>query len=190
MAARRVPDWAQATFYGRVMLLKATCPVCGSYSIILDGKSACCDASLEVPERYKTKREGEGEKHRGYIPRRIREAIIAGQGNRCIYCQQRLDGVAFNRKRNKAVPIRIHIDHLVCWKYSQDNGFDNLLAACHICNGIKNDYLFENFYELQRFILGRRAAKGWVDESADDSIKEKLSKLTDALGQIKISGRG
>ncbi len=171
---RRIPSYAQATFYGSVILMKAKCPACGSLSIVLDGKSACCDVALEAPDRYRTKREGEGEDRRSRIPQSLREEIIRSQGFRCIYCMQRLDGAAFNKFRNKTVALRIHIDHFICWKFSRDNSYENLLAACHICNGIKSDYLFENFLECQDFILHRRAARGWVDEDIDSETAGRI----------------
>ncbi len=174
---RRFPSYAQATFYGSVVLMKAKCPACGSLSIVLDEKSACCDVPIVRPDRFRSKREGLGEDKRSRIPQSVREQIIKSQGSRCIYCMQRLDGAAFNRIRNKAVALRVHIDHFICWKFSRDNSYDNLLAACHICNGIKSDYLFESFLECQNFILHRRAQRGWVDEEIGEETAETIREV-------------
>ena len=48
--------------------------------------------------------------------------LVPLQNNKCFYCR-----IAITKKS-------AHIDHVVPWSFSHDDGLDNLVAACAACN--------------------------------------------------------
>lgn len=134
------------------MILKTECPKCKLTSFILDGKTACCDVSIEIPEGTyaKRKRESETEGRRRLIPRAIRREILRHQNHQCVYC-----GISLNRKK-----VRIEFDHFVPFCESQNNNKHNFVASCSRCNSMKSALIFNSIEEARIYIYGRREEKG------------------------------
>jgi hypothetical protein len=163
---------ALVSFYGGVSLLKVRCPECGLVGIVRNGTMACCNVPVERPEKYKTKRESESERKRSHLSIYMKREILANQGNRCIYCEKRFDGAVFNSIKNKWIPLKIHFDHAVAWKFSGDNQQTNIVAACHICNQIKYDFLFDDLEKARKFILHRRQINGYEDDMDEKYLND------------------
>jgi hypothetical protein len=152
--------------FGREPLLRIRCPKCNDMTIVRDGITLCCDAPIKKPDTYQKKRICDAEHRRAYVSIAEKEMILGAQGNRCFYCDERLDGVTI--KLGKLVPLKIHFDHVVAWKFSGDSRSVNLVASCHICNQIKHDLLFETSDEARVYILHRRGELGYEKYDYED----------------------
>jgi 5-methylcytosine-specific restriction endonuclease McrA len=131
-------------------------------SFIINGEFSCCNALVsEIYKKEKIKREVEGENRRSKIPLKTKKSILKEQDNKCIYCGKVLEGYVWDEKRSKFRKIKIHFDHFISWKYSQDNHKDNLYASCDICNNIKSDKYFYNLISAKEYINEQRAKKGY-----------------------------
>ena len=100
---------------------------------------------------------------------RIREK----QGNRCLYCDQPIGGIAL--RSGAPVELRAAWDHFVPFVYAQRNSFDNWVLACHLCNAIKHGKMFETVVEAQQFINARRHERGI--ETIDPDLQRRILAL-------------
>ena len=70
------------------------------------------------------------------IPRPIRAAVLARDGNACVYC---------NRKQGEYAPTEtardgyLHIDHVIPLTNGGTDDISNLATACAVCNMFKSD---------------------------------------------------
>jgi 5-methylcytosine-specific restriction endonuclease McrA len=120
----------------------------------------------EIPEwRLKIYGGPLGGASRRYPTKRMKEALIEKQHNRCLYCDHAI-GTAIER-RGKAVILRPQYDHFVPYAYSRRNPRDNWVLACHVCNGIKSCRMFSTVADAQRLIRDERARKGYVVHELD-----------------------
>jgi hypothetical protein len=151
--------------YGSTQLLKATCPNCGVTAFIIDSIIQCdCNYRIKrPPTKVIDKRETTTEVKRSLIPMTVKRTILENQGNRCIYCDNILDGFVWNTKRNRYTKNQIHFDHFLAWSYSGDNHDYNILASCHICNMYKSSKYFPTVKDAREYILKRRKEKGYLD---------------------------
>jgi 5-methylcytosine-specific restriction endonuclease McrA len=147
------------SIYGNVALLKDFCPICKTYSFVVDGEYSCCGLSHDdIPLGEVKKRESLGagsRKH--YSSQKLRKKLLGEQNNKCIYC-----GMDFSEPAwvdGRSVKLRIHLDHFIAWDYSQDNSRSNMVATCHLCNQIKSDLYFADLISARNFILERRQKK-------------------------------
>src|SRR5690554_5646428 len=92
--------------------------------------------------------------------KKMREAILARQDGRCMYCGNKFGWVV--RKGNRLVTLRLNWDHFVPYAFCGNNPADNWIAACHVCNGIKGATMFASVVEAQLFIRAR-----WVEKGLD-----------------------
>jgi len=153
--------------YGSARVLKSYCNTCGAYAFVNDGRLACCDSIVDIVANIdgtiRTKRESQGAKRKA-IPNLIdREAILRQQEDRCIYCG--LEFGAFVVKLNARVcALDVCWDHVVPYAYDQNNAAYNFVAACQICNGIKNGHIFESIEMARAYIMRRRKKKVYDEE--------------------------
>ena len=155
-------ETATKVLYGSKTMIRMYCSKCKTNAFVIDGILQCCDSEIEMPDTIeKEKRESTGEQYRSRIPAKIKKAILESQNNKCIYCNSDLDGWVLNNKKNKYIKIRTHFDHFICWNYSRDNHQYNLVASCHICNGIKSDKCFYDIISTKDYINEKRRIKGY-----------------------------
>jgi hypothetical protein len=142
--------------YGGTAMPKAWCPECDVMAFVLDGALACCGKpSSDVPERLKVEVPGVGVRRRP--SRGYRRQQLERQGNRCLYCDGEFGACVFHR--GNRVRLRTEWDHFVPFSYAQANPDENFVAACHICNGIKSDLIFQTVDEARVHILQCREDK-------------------------------
>jgi len=152
----------QKSIYGSVAILKAYCKKCEQTSFVVDGRYTCCGELLvKIPEKERIKREVEGEIRRSNISLKVKQEILEEQENKCIYCENILNELWWNKKKSKYIKLRIHYDHFVSWNYSRDNHKYNIFASCHICNSIKSDKYFADLISAREFINEERKKKGY-----------------------------
>ena len=152
------PGRSILALYGNVGMQRAWCDECETTALVLDGLLQCCDRSCtEHPVR--TIREVEPEFIRRRPTARERREILSDQEHRCLYC-----GVTFDSRiyhNGKSLRARLEWDHAVPFSFSQNNDGANFVAACHVCNRLKKNYLFRDCEEARIFIQELRERRGY-----------------------------
>lgn len=146
--------------YGNVGLIRAKCGRCGDLSIVLDGCTTCCGAAVEeAPDAWQRIIEPEFERRQPSAAEKL--FILSIQENKCLYCDERFG--SFVWRKAKRVRLKIHWDHFVPFAYNANNSGANFVAACHICNGIKKDKIFDSVEEARVHIVALREVSEAVD---------------------------
>lgn len=107
------------------------------------------------------KRESLPEAARRLPPKWQRDQQLDEQRGRCFYCD-RAFGSFVQAPTGEVVRLVVHWDHVTPYAYSQNNHGWNFVAACHVCNGIKSDRIFETEDEARTFIQLRWMQKGYA----------------------------
>lgn len=153
-----------AAVYGNVTLFRGTCPDCKGTAIILEGLYQCCDKPVEVkPKEFLRLSESIGKRHKPN--KKTKEYLLAIQGNACLYCEKSFN--SFTYRNYKPVKLKLNWDHLIPYSYNQNNWHENWCAACHICNGIKSNKMFETIEECRNYINMIREKKGYTNSIPD-----------------------
>lgn len=79
----------------------------------------------------------------------IAKVLVPLQGGRCFYCSTSITAA------------RSHVDHVMPWSISRDNGLDNLVAACAACN-LDKSALLPGLTHLARWVA--RLQPGSVED--------------------------
>jgi hypothetical protein len=147
--------------YGRVSMKRVYCHDCGSDTLVRDGKKICCGETYyeHYGETMGFKRECEADGGARICPPALRAKIIESQGHRCFYCDSMLGGYA--KRGHDTIRLRAQIDHQVPWAWMRDTSEKNLVAACHVCNGIKSSLMFGTLEECKDYIAAQRIKKGY-----------------------------
>lgn len=146
-------------YYGNTKLIREKCPECDEWSFVLDGYLVCCDVlSQELPT--KMKRMSITESRRRLPPMKDRRRILDEQDNRCIYCLRTLGTRII--KDGRLVKLRLHWDHLIPYKMTQNNNSDNFAASCHLCNLVKGALVFDTVEAARIHVQARWEQNGWI----------------------------
>ena len=145
--------------YGNVAIERGYCKKCKSTAFIKEGKFVCCDnpATIAIPDKYH--RVSEPPLGRKRPPKAEQERILTEQEYSCFYC-----GVAFgshHRRSGKPITIKIEWDHRLPYILTRNNETGNFVAACHVCNGLKSDKVFQDVEEAQIYLAHKRKDKGY-----------------------------
>ena len=118
----------------------------------------------------------------------IRMKILKFQEWKCIYC-----GLKFGTKilkDNIPIILRLNWDHFIPRKYlkkeyilesyKKDWNNENFVAACHICNTIKNDKVFNSIFQASVFIR-----INWKKLGYSRDINKRIEKLEKATGTVR-----
>lgn len=155
-SSRRDPSTPAYALFGTIALQRAYCPWCEHTALVIDGKIACCGKPFII-DPLRSERESLSPLERQRVPKAKRDAILLEQGGRCIYC-----GLPFGctiYRDDRTVVLRLNWEHIVPWSY---DGNKDVVAACHVCNGIKHDLFFRTIEEATVHIRDRRAQLGYV----------------------------
>lgn len=90
---------------------------------------------------------------------RTQARLLDEQRYSCLYCTFPFGTLVRRRTRDELT--RLEWDHFVPYALAGRNSEDNWVAACHICNGLKSDHVFEDTAEARDAILVR-----WVETKA------------------------
>jgi 5-methylcytosine-specific restriction endonuclease McrA len=111
------------------------------------------------PERARTFRQSP--LHRVvYIPDYVKQAKIQEQGNRCVYCE-RAFGSPILHNGNVEI-LEPQAEHFTPRSASGRNVDSNLNYACHVCNRLKSDYLFETVQEVRAWLVAEWTHKEYA----------------------------
>lgn len=59
------------------------------------------------------------------------------------------------------VVLQVNWDHKVPFAYSQNNGNQNFVAACQICNRLKSRIMFNSLEEARVYLYYKQIEKGY-----------------------------
>lgn len=95
-----------------------------------------------------------------FVDQQYREAILRREGNTCFYCLRKLT------RENSA------LDHLVPQSDGGNDGYRNVVAACHSCNSAKNATSAEDF--LRSVYRSGRLSDSELDQrlNAVDALRQ------------------
>lgn len=144
---------AHLALYGNVGIPRVFCQECQQYALVINGIKQCCDRRDEA-EIKGVERIIEPEGHRKHGPPKSQQSkILESQGHRCLYCDRRLGSTAWYK--GKEIILRLHWDHVIPYEYGQSNELSNFVAACHVCNHWKSDFVFNSLEEIQIHVAER-----------------------------------
>ena len=135
--------------YGNIKIPKGYCSSCEGYAFVIDNKLACCDKEYTViPKKFK--RISEPEQKRKRLKRAEQHTILTEQDYRCFYCDRAFGTtITFPTKQSF---LKIEWDHLVPFKYQQNNHKCNVVAACQFCNAWKRALVFQTVEEARIYL--------------------------------------
>lgn len=145
--------------YGNIAIVKGYCQSCQQLAFILEGHLACCCAPYEA-EPKRLKREIPPQQERQHIPLAFRRAQLELQENRCFYCNIQFG--SFVMRGSRSIRLKLEWDHYAPFALTQDSRPSNIVAACHICNHIKSDLVFQTSGEAVAYVTQKRTEKGYV----------------------------
>lgn len=144
--------------FGNVKMLRAVCPQCETYSLILDDELLCCGMSVKDLKAWRYQRMIESEFTRRLPAPSVRKRLLAEQRNCCYYCGNEF-GTIVKQKDGKLRPLRVQWDHMVPWIWSANNSVDNYVAACNFCNGYKGAIMFDTAEQAREYLALKWVAK-------------------------------
>jgi len=135
------------------------CDKCKSWTLVIDGRTACCDTKIEFRSK-KIKVICEPMNKRRQPSPKEKKEILENQNYKCIYCQKKF-GTLYIKKGKKGI-TKIHWDHFIPFAYSRNNYAYNFVAACNICNEYKYSLLFQTLEEAQIYLLNKINEEGII----------------------------
>lgn len=152
------PGASVLTIYGNTTIERAYCPHCQTSAFVIDGKFACCDTPCSALIEG-IHREVSPEATRKHLSKKVKDEILEHQGHRCFYCGMTF--YSYVRRHGKLLLLTVHYDHRVPYAYSLDSHPYNFVAACHVCNLIKSDKIFQTIDEARMYLAEKRREKGY-----------------------------
>lgn len=153
---------AELVAYGNVTIPRMYCRSCKVRTLVVNGRKVCCDQPTGS-KVTKWKRASDTAKKRARPKGAVADAILAEQGNVCLYCDKEFGGRVWYHGKMRF--IEIAWDHMVPWSYSQNNRAENFAASCQFCNGWKSNRMFSTLEEAREYSARKWAAE---DEGAED----------------------
>ncbi len=147
--------WAQ---YGSIMLKRSYCEVCDQTALVMDNRLQCCGRKLNEFKTKNIKKMCGGKHRRKKPPLKVRKELLAEQDHRCFYCHLSFGTPIYNPKGN-IVFLKIAYDHAIPYSYDYNN--KKFVVACHVCNGIKSNLMFDDLKEARAYIIDKRHRKGY-----------------------------
>ncbi|MFD7465081.1 HNH endonuclease [Streptomyces tendae] len=90
--------------------------------------------------------------------------LAAETGFACAYCQV-VFGAAVRRPGREHVIVRLQVDHVRPWSWTGlEDDIENCVAACQICNGLKQDDIFDSIINARRHLDRLWVRAGYVIE--------------------------
>lgn len=143
--------------FGNIKMHRVYCQSCKGMTLVKDGIKLCCDSLTDENNIKNIKIECEPTHHRHKPPVFKQKEILEKQQNRCLYCNREF-GTPYLRN-HRILKTKLNWDHLIPFSYSRNNK-NNFVAACHICNGIKSNKMFDTTEEVFHYVEHNRKKKG------------------------------
>jgi hypothetical protein len=157
---------------GRLVLMRGFCEKCQDWFLVQEGGRfcPCCGMEISRPKKREGTRiiaELAGRKKRS---REKMAQLIAEQENCCYYC-----GIVFGSwilrrpsqvgeatpwthgragRGTREIQMIPTLDHFMPWSHCQAEG-ENCVAACQLCNGFKNNLMFQDDAEARTYLRAK-----------------------------------
>jgi hypothetical protein len=92
-------------------------------------------------------------------PIRRQNELREEQSGKCAYCNIYANAVIL--RNGEEVQLFEVFDHFIPHAYVQANRSDNWVLACHVCNGMKSDRMFQNLTDARNALIPERSQKGY-----------------------------
>ena len=145
--------------FGRICIQEDICPICKESALIIDAQFSCCGHPAEDKQIEQYRRESDPQNRKRCLSKKQKTEQLKRQEYKCFYCNRTFGSIVF--KYNQAIELKIHFDHKIPFVFSRDNGPSNFVAACHVCNGIKSDFVFDTKEATLDFINRRWEELGY-----------------------------
>lgn len=153
--------------YGSIIMPRIWCVICKCNTLISAKKKLCCGQIVKKDQRaFKIKKICDNFQRRKGLSASKKKEILDKQKNRCFYCDLLFNTMYYHNK--KFLFLRIHFDHFIPFAYLQNDGKDNFVAACNICNGIKGSLMFESKEDIIAYVTYHRKKKRYYFEGEDE----------------------
>jgi 5-methylcytosine-specific restriction endonuclease McrA len=94
-----------------------------------------------------------------HVPEYVRLAKIEEQNNECLYCSREFGSAVTNA--GVIENLRPEVDHLHPQAGGGRTNEKNVHYACHVCNRLKSDFLFDTVDEVKAFLVEEWERKGY-----------------------------
>lgn len=142
------------TYYGGMILLRADCPECEKRCLV-NAESQCegCGSflqgiSLEVERQSESPRW-----HRRKPTKKRQAALLEAQESRCYWCGRMFGELVERDDVVKA--LRVEWDHFIPFSFTGSCDDLEFIAACFVCNGLKNDRYFDDENACRAYVRRR-----------------------------------
>lgn len=148
----------EKVFYGNAILHKAKCPDCEQKSIVIKGRSNCCNTPITDNEVTEINRKSITHNSR-FISQSLKFSILKAQKYKCFYCRLEFGTKVYKKARE--IILRAVFDHIIPYFYDQNNKEGNIVASCQVCNHIKSALMFENVEDITDYVQEKWTEKGY-----------------------------
>ena len=148
------------SWYGQFGLMRGFCKFCKARSFVIDERYKCCGRYVNEDLKItKIERQASGE--RRHLSLDLRRRILFSQKHLCYYCGLDLSQAWFYYdKRGNLREVKINFDHFIPASFAVIENFDNLYAACSICNRYKASKVFDSHDDCIKYLRERRIQEG------------------------------
>lgn len=143
--------------YGKVALSKSKCPNCKEQSFLVDGKTVCCGSEVEETTARRLIKVTDRPAVRRFLTAQQKMNILIEQNHECFYCGHTFYDTWFmTGKMRSPSPLKPEFDHIVPKAFTDNQYLTNFVAACHICNMVKKDRVFNDIHKLKEYVKTKR----------------------------------
>ena len=155
---------------GRVTLFKWICEKCGEENLTGEDSTQCigCRTLFKFDKKKSTFRVIAARDKRKTFGKAFRASLAEEQDGLCFWC-----GNVFGDyivKQGVLRRLEIIVEHVNPVSYSFDNGKDNLVASCQVCNGWKGAKVFTSNDECRGYLMRKWAS--WEQRKLIVHVKE------------------
>lgn len=138
---------------GSVVQYNTNCPECDESNQLYDSKKLnfeCSYCGLEYVGTLVRTEVIVNKVKRKPLSSYKKKKLKENQNNCCYYCSREFNTYVYdNDKRYRRLRrLTAKYDHKTPWAYSQNDSFENFVASCWYCNGIKTDHHFDDEQEI------------------------------------------
>lgn len=104
--------------------------------------------------------------NQSYIPDHVKNAKIAKQNGRCVFCQRLFGSPVLHDSPDGSAQVEIlkpQAEHLRSRAAGGRTSDSNIHYACHVCNRLKSDFVFDSIHDATTWLQKEWSIKGYAD---------------------------
>ena len=111
-----------------------------------------------------------------------KERLLRSQRGRCFYCG--LEFGDFFKVGIRLYPVRLHWEHLVPFAYAFNNADENFVAACDLCNQLKQDKVFDTINDAIIYVRHQRKKRKYPSKKLPECDLWGIIHSEEAVAEI------